>query len=317
REHRSPGESAVVLHRQDLCPPEHAVFALTPAVPHSIAIQQHAVNQQQRSCLRASDGACYVTKFQNNPQHIRVLANEMLATNLGRALGLSMPRVEVIEVSDWLIERTEDLRISLGGAKIPCRSGKQLGSLYVGCESPAMTFDYLPRELLQGVRNLTDFARVLVLDKWTCNSDGRQAIFWKARTSQRYTATFIDQGYCFNAGEWTFPDSPLRGAYANNCVYEGVMGWEAFEPALSRAEEMDAQAIWRCAADIPEEWYEGDRDGLNRLVETLHHRRPTIRKLIGEVRRSNRKPFPNWRESPADSAIPLAATYRSLEVQPL
>jgi hypothetical protein len=91
-----------------------------------------------------------------------------------------MPRVEVIEVSDSLIERTEDLRISLGGAKIPCRSGKQLGSLYVGCESPAMTLDYLPRELLQGVRNLSDFARVLVLDKWTCNSDGRQAIFSKA-----------------------------------------------------------------------------------------------------------------------------------------
>ena len=39
--------------------------------------------------LRASDGACYVTKFQNNPQHVRVLANEMLATNLGLALGLS------------------------------------------------------------------------------------------------------------------------------------------------------------------------------------------------------------------------------------
>ena len=68
----------------------------------------------QAHLLRASDGASYVTKFQNNPQHIRVLANEMLATNLGLALGLPMPRVEVIEVSDWLIEQTEDLRIQLG-----------------------------------------------------------------------------------------------------------------------------------------------------------------------------------------------------------
>jgi len=174
--------------------------------------------------LKASDGACYVTKFQNNPQHIRVLANEMFATNLGLALGLPMPRVEVIEVSDWLIEHTEDLRINLGGAKIPCRSGKQLGSLYVSYESPCMTLDYLPRELLQGVRNLTDFARVLVLDKWTCNSDGRQAIFWKAARRRRYAAIFIDQGYSFNAGEWTFPDSPLRGAYANNCVLRGCDG---------------------------------------------------------------------------------------------
>jgi len=271
----------------------------------------------QAHLLRTSDGACYVTKFQNNPQHIRVLANEMFATNLGLALGLPMPRVEVIEVSDWLIEHTEDLRIALGGARIPCRSGKQLGSLYVGCGSPAMTLDYLPRELLQVVRNISDFARVLVLDKWTCNSDGRQAIFSKARRRPRYAATFIDQGYCFNAGEWTFPDSPLRGAYANNCVYEGVAGWEAFEPALSRAEGMDAHTIWRCAADIPEEWYEGDRDGLDRLVQALHQRRGAIRKLIAEFRRSSRNPFPNWRESPTDFSMPLAARDRSLEAQRL
>ena len=271
----------------------------------------------QAHLLRASDGACYVTKFQNNPQHIRVLANEMLATRLGLALGLPMPRVEVIEISDWLIEHTEDLRIDLGGVKVRCRCGQQLGSLYVGCESPGMSFEYLPRELLEKVINIEDFPRVLVLDKWTCNSDGRQAIFSKARRRQRYAATFIDQGYCFNAGEWTFPDYPLRGVYANNCVYEGVTGWVAFEPALTRAEEMDADTIWRCAAEIPEEWYEGDRDGLNRLVEALLHRRGAIRKLITEFRRSSRNPFPNWRESPADSAMPLAARDPSLEAQRL
>ena len=111
------------------------------------------------------------------------------------------------------------------------------------------------------------------------------------------------------------PPTPLRGAYANNCVYEHVMGWEAFEPELSRAEEMDAHAIWQCAANIPEEWFEGDRIGLEILVETLCHRRPTIRRLITEFRRSSRNPFPNWRESLANSAMPSAATDRSLEAQ--
>jgi len=270
----------------------------------------------QSHLLRASDGCCYVTKFQNNPQHIRVLANEMLATNLGLALGLPMPRVEVIEVSDSLIEHTEDLRISLGGDNIPCQSGKQLGSLYMGgCESVGMSFDHLPRELLERVVNIVDFPRVLVLDKWTCNSDGRQAIFWKAPRRQRYSATFIDQGYCFNAGDWIFSDYPLRGVYANNCAYEGVTGWVAFEPALTRAEEMDTDTIWQCAAEIPEEWYERDRDGLERLVETLCHRRTAIRRLIGEFRRSGRNPFPNWRESAADSAMPLEARDRPIEVQ--
>lgn len=161
----------------------------------------------QAHLLRASDGNCYVTKFQNNPQHIKVLANEMLATNLGLALGLSMPEVIVIEVSDWLIEHTQELRIQLGGTQIPCRSGKQLGSRYVGPENPGRSLDYLPESLLERVVNVADFTRVLVLDKWTCNADGRQAVFCqKTPRSRRYNATFIDQGYCFNASEWNFPD---------------------------------------------------------------------------------------------------------------
>jgi hypothetical protein len=47
----------------------------------------------------------------------------------------------------------------------------------------------------------------------------------------------------------------------------------SIRPALTRAEEMDADTVWRCAAEIPEDWYEIDRGGLHRLVEALHHRR--------------------------------------------
>ena len=269
----------------------------------------------QSHLLRASDGAAYVTKFKNNPQHVRVLANEMLATRLGLALGLPMPRVEVIEVCEWLIARTPDLRIQLGGTEIACQSGKHLGSLYIGSEASGLTSDYLPRELLERVHNLADFARVLVLDKWTCNSDGRQAIFYrKTSRCHRYTATFIDQGYCFNAGEWTFPDFPLRGVYANNCVYESVTGWEAFEPALARAESMDEGRIWQFASDIPEEWYEGDRNGLERLVEKLSKRRGIIRTLINDFRQSPRHPFPKWSDSTIFAPLEAEGWHEGAEI---
>ena len=46
----------------------------------------------------------------------------------------------------------------------------------------------------------------------------------------------IDQGFCFNAGEWNFPDAPLRGLYARNRVYEGVTGMHSFAPWLTRLE---------------------------------------------------------------------------------
>jgi hypothetical protein len=104
------------------------VQACISAVQHLCPLRGGA----QAHLLTASDGNGYVTKFQNNPQHIRVLANEMLATNLGLALGLPMPQVVVMEVSERLIEHTPGLRIQLAGSQIACRSGKQLGSQYTG-----------------------------------------------------------------------------------------------------------------------------------------------------------------------------------------
>ena len=54
----------------------------------------------QSHLMRACDGGFFVVKFQNNPQSVRLLANEFLATRIGLYLGLPMPEVAVIEVSD-------------------------------------------------------------------------------------------------------------------------------------------------------------------------------------------------------------------------
>jgi hypothetical protein len=111
---------------------------------------------------------------------------------------------------------------------------------------------------------------------------------------KKYTAAFIDQGYCFNAGEWTFPDYPLRGVYARNEVYEGVRGWESFEPWLSRIEKMDSDVVWSLAGEIPPEWYGDAWDELEKLVKTLLERRKAVRQLIEAFRVSARRPFPEW-----------------------
>lgn len=264
----------------------------------------YAVQQIRRLCggsqaqlLRASDGGYYVTKSAQNPQHVRVLANEMLATGLGHALGLPVPRVEAIEVPAWLIEHTSELSFDIGGARAPWKAGVHLASRYVDDPATTHVLDYLPESMMDSLRNVADFGRVLVLDRWACNCDGRQAVFsQRGKRSRGYFVTFIDQGYCFNASEWSFPDSPMRGVYPRNCVYKNIAGWDAFEPALSRAEQMDVEEIWRIAASIPEEWYESDHCGLHRLVENLYKRRGLIRDLIAAFRTSSRNPFPKWTE---------------------
>ena len=248
----------------------------------------------QAHLMRASDGGFFVVKFANNPQHIRVLANEYLATRIGQRLALPMPRIEVIEVSDWLVEHTPDLRIECRGRSEPCSSGLQLASGYAGDIETGFVFDYLPESMFPRVGNGSSFAKILVLDKWTCNADGRQAVFSKKARSTGYVVTFVDQGYCFNAGEWNFPDLALHGVYYRNYVYQHVTSWESFEPALTRAEQMDLGELWECSAGIPSEWCGDDAAGLPRLIEDLYRRRAKIRDLITAFRMSSRNPFPNW-----------------------
>ena len=246
--------------------------------------------------MRCSDGKLYVVKFQNNPQHLRVLANEMLATRLAEYAGLPVPVTEVVEVGQWLIEHTPELNIRLAQCTVPCEPGLQFGSRYLISPLEGRLVDFFPMEMLTKVRNVEAFAGMLTIDKWTGNADGRQAAFWRRSRERKYTATFIDQGYCFNAGEWSFPDHPLRGIFARNDVYAGVSGWDSFEPWLSRVERMDADVVWKIAGEIPPEWYERDWDALESLTKALLERRTLIRELISAFRISSRRPFPNWRE---------------------
>jgi len=248
----------------------------------------------QSHLMFADDGHYYVVKFQNNPQHIRVLANELIATRIAERVGLPVPIMEVVEVSSWLIENTPDLRIRIGSSSIPCQHGLALGGRFVLGPLEGQVFDYLPASALDRVRNLDAFAGMLALDKWTCNSNGRQAVFWKKTRDKKYTATFVDQGYCFNAGEWSYPDSPLRGVYPRNEVYADVRGWESFEPWLSRIENIDPAILWEIAESVPPEWYGSAVDDLEHLIERLIKRRTMVRDLIDMFRTSSREPFQNW-----------------------
>ncbi len=86
----------------------------------------------QSHLMRASDGHYYVVKFKNNPQHLRVLANELLATRLAERIGLPVPVTEVIEVEPWLIANTLELSMEVSVRPVPCLPGLQFAArMYV------------------------------------------------------------------------------------------------------------------------------------------------------------------------------------------
>jgi hypothetical protein len=264
----------------------------------------------QSHLMRCSDGHYYVVKFQNNPQHRRILVNELLGTKLAARLGLPTTPVAIVEVSEELIRWTPDLAMEMPRQRIPCQAGLQFGSRYPGDPRRLTMHDFLPDEQLRQVANVHDFAGMLVFDKWTCNTNGRQTLFFQEplrgghpvadssageKTATPYSTLMIDQGFCFNAGEWNFPDAPLRGLYARNRVYEAITSMESFAPWLDRLEkQMTERALDEITKQIPPAWYDDDFDAVLRLSEQLLRRRPRVPELILAAKQSNRQPFPNW-----------------------
>jgi HipA-like protein len=261
----------------------------------------------QSQLLRCDDGAYYVVKFQNNPQGIKVLANDLLGTILARQLGLPVCQPAIVIVREALIHNSDDMYIELKSSHAPCRSGSCFGSRYPSHKNRAgssvldMTYDCLPRAEIPAVENLADFAGMFVFDRWTGNTDTRQAIFNREKTSLHYRATMIDQGCCFNGAKWNFPSVPARISLYDSPPYSSCKGFDAFEPWLDRLEDdITETTLLEAGKEIPKEWYEYDVDGLARLLESLNRRRKGIRDLLWTLLKACPKSFPNWSEPAVD-----------------
>jgi len=242
----------------------------------------------QSQLMRCSDGNYYVVKFQNNPQGLRVLANEVLGSLLATSLDLPVPKIATIEVTEDIIRYSDDMVIQSGRGREPLQAGLCFGSFFLrSCR------EFVANGVPWGtVENSSDFFGMLVFDKWTCNTDARQVVF--AADSSTHRATMIDQGNCFNAGEWTFPDAPLRGLCHHRSVYRTITGMRDFDPWLETLEQrIDAATLFRIGTLIPPEWYGSDREALGRLLCTLDRRRPFVRELLQSTLRTCGDCFPN------------------------
>jgi hypothetical protein len=83
----------------------------------------------QSHMLTANDGHAYVVKFANNPQSLRVLANEWLGCSIGRALGLTIPEPAILYVPATLVESSPSLVIQVSNSTLKCSYGLAFGSL--------------------------------------------------------------------------------------------------------------------------------------------------------------------------------------------
>jgi hypothetical protein len=255
----------------------------------------------QAHLLRCSDREYYVVKFQNNPQGTRILANELLAAVLAGRLGLPVPESAIVDVTEILIKHRDDLTIQIGRGNVSCSPGSCFGSRLpseagpYGIRVPIAIQSFLPDCPPQTIVNNAEFVRMLVFDKWTCNSDCRQVMFTRASGAQDYTVMMIDNGFCFNGVEWTFPNLPKGGLSPRASAYETVRGIDSFEKWIQILEDDSAiQLLDHLADEIPLEWYQRDRKALHCLLDDLNRRRHHVRALLYTSRSEFPQCFPNW-----------------------
>jgi hypothetical protein len=261
----------------------------------------------QAHLLEGADGAFYVVKFSNNPQHRRILINEWLACAFLRYLQIHVPDTALIEITPQFVADNPDLYFSLGSRREPVIPGLHFGSKMAVHPDRVAVFDFLPDKLLEKVENRSEFLGILAFDKWAGNADSRQAVFFRARAKSwtplkgetparvGFFAQMIDHGFAFNGPHWRFSDSPLQGLYFRTSVYNEVRSLDAFQPWLDMLSNFPIEVIDSAWKEIPNEWLREDGDELEALLESLLKRRAHVPRLLEDIRRERPSAFPNWR----------------------
>lgn len=261
----------------------------------------------QAHLIEADDGHYYVVKFRNNPQHRRILVNELIAGVFLRYLQISAPVSVILRLSEEFIQENPEVHIRLGNRCEAAEPGWHFGSRFPGNPFKLAVYDFIPDVLLGKVVNLNEFLGVLAFDKWVGNADTRQSIFFRANLRQRtladkppqsrlgFMALMMDHGYIFNGPHWDYVDSPLHGLYFRPLVYQDVTSWDDFQPWLDRIVNFPEEVVDEAFRQIPPAWLDGEEEALEGLLGKLLRRRKRVPDLIRDISRGRVNTFPNWK----------------------
>ncbi len=260
----------------------------------------------QSHLLEADDGHYYIVKFQNNPQHRRILVNEWIACEILSHLQISAPEHRLIVLSRDFLDKNPDIRLETGNRQIPVEPGWHFGSRHPGTPNSTAIYDFIPDALLSQVANADQFLAALVFDRWVANADARQSIFFRAQLKDwlarpgipprkmGFVALMIDHGFSFNGPNWDFPESAITGLFNRRLVYAGVRSIDDFEPWLHRVMNFPEEVLDRALSQIPPDWIGEDELALTKMLERLLERRRRIADLVYACRKAPGDLFPLW-----------------------
>lgn len=207
----------------------------------------------QSSLVEASDGHIYVIKSIENTQGANVLCNEVLGTELYRALRLPAPDWMPVQVSLAFAKDNPGCWIAAEGEyRFP--TGLCFGSRLVGGRA-GQVLEMLPGRYLERVQNLTDFWRAWITDACADHMDQRQAVF-KTSEAGTLVAHFIDHGHMFGGPNGNLTGRTRLPVYVDRRVYGAPTALEIMH-LVQRSTMLDSDQLLHRIETMPDYWKTG------------------------------------------------------------
>ena len=216
--------------------------------------------------------APWVVKFQNNPQHKRILVNEFIASRIAERLGLSVPAVTPIYTDSWAQPTSTGTH-----AHSP---NPQCGIRYAGGLLPGLVRDWRAGDCLRQVRNRGELPGIALLDLWLRNTDRRQMVLSRTARESTYRAIFIDQGFCFGGPEWSLNVPGCAYRFVKTCEGFKLPTRRGFEHWLSLIEGLKQWDFDEIVRGVPSEWLQNEQEAFEDLFRDIEMRRRQLRSLL-------------------------------------
>src|SRR5438309_12076994 len=86
----------------------------------------------QAHLIEAGDVNCYIVKLQNNPQHPRILVNELIASEFLRHLQIAAPDSSLVRLTPESPAVNPELHLHTVSRRVPPAAGWHFGSRHPG-----------------------------------------------------------------------------------------------------------------------------------------------------------------------------------------
>ena len=231
----------------------------------------------QSSIVQCDDGRYYLMKLNGSPQGPNVLANEVLGSRLGRAVGLPVAETSLLHVTRAFLDENPSLYFVNKTTRYRPDPGVHLGCSLVGeFEGADRTLEWIGLSDVRSIDNRQDFLGMYLFDVWAMHQDQRQALFVRNPITRALRGTFVDNGHLCGGPEWKPHSGRSEACHREKSIYTGLWKHKAVQGWTRIFQRVIPRELSGISEHIPRHWYSGDLESLCASLSSRLNHLPSI-----------------------------------------